>query len=380
MKLDTVAARSKLEPRNGPYWHRVAQGQHLGFRVGVGGGTWFAKYRDPDTGKRHQTGLGEFSNLPASDRFDAAMKAAREWFTHLGHGGTVDTYTVKDACERYAADLERKKGTRAAADVRRRFAQYVYDTDLAKIELDRLKPVHVEAWRHHLQDLPTHRGEPRTASSLNRDMTCLRAALNLARRDQLIVSDTAWAGKLLPIKNADKRRELYLDREQRQTLIDAAQPDLAAFIRALCALPLRPGAMSALTVGNYDRRLKTINVPTDKSGEGRRIALPDATAALFDEAIRDKLPGALLFTRADGEQWIKDKWGCPFKAAAEAAGLPAGSTIYVLRHSVITDLVHAGVDLLTVAQISGTGLRMIEQNYGHLTGATAAAALAKVAL
>ena len=208
----------------------------------------------------------------------------------------------------------------------------------------------------------------------------MRAALNLAHRDQLIVSDAAWAGKLLPIKNADKRRELYLDRDQRQALIDAASPDLAMFIKALCALPLRPGAMSALTVSNYDRRLKTINVPTDKSGEGRRIALPDSTAALFDEAMRDKLPGAFLFTRADGEQWIKDKWGCPFKAAAAAAGLPAGSTIYVLRHSVITDLVHAGVDLLTVAQISGTGLRMIEQNYGHLRSNVAASALEKVAL
>lgn len=381
-KIDTVAARAKLAPRREPYWRRLAVGRHLGYRfmAADGDGTWVAKYRDDDTGKRHYKALGTFDHLPPNARHDAATKAANAWFEHLGHGGTTETLTVKDACERYAADLERKKGAGAAADVLRRFNQYVYGTDLAKIELDRLKPIHLETWRHALQDMPTHRGEPRTASSLNRDMTCLRAALNLAHRDQLIVSDSAWAGKLLPIKNADKRRELYLDRDQRQALIDAASPDLAMFIKALCALPLRPGAMSALTVSNYDRRLRTINVATDKAGEGRRIALPDSTAALFDEAMRDKLPGALLFTRADGEQWIKDKWGCPFKAAAAAAGLPAGSTIYVLRHSLITDLVHAGVDLLTVAQISGTGLRMIEQNYGHLRSNVAASALEKVAL
>lgn len=379
MKLDTVAARSKLTPRNGPYWHRVAQGQHLGFRVGVEGGTWFAKYRDADTGKRHQTGLGEFANLPPSDRFDAAMQAARDWFAHLGKGGAVQSYTVKDACDRYAAALERTKDS-AVDDVRRRFAQYVYDTDLAKIELDRLRPVHVTTWRNHLQDRPTPRGTKRTASTLNRDMTPLRSALNMAHRDQLVTSDTAWAVALLPISNADRSRDLYLDRQQRQALIDATAPDLGLFARALCALPLRPGAMASLTVGDYDRRLKTLKIDSDKAGAGRRIQLPDTTAALFDEASKDKLPAALLFTRADGAKWIKDKWGCPFKAAADDAGLPAGATIYVLRHSVITDLVHAGVDLLTVAQISGTSLRMIEKHYGHLTGAAAAAALAKVAL
>ena len=37
-------------------------------------------------------------------------------------------------------------------------------------------------------------------------------------------------------------------------------------------------------------------------------------------------------------------------AVAEAAKLPDGTTAYTLRHSVISDLVHDGLDLLTVAQ------------------------------
>lgn len=377
MKLDTVAARSKLPARNGPYWHRVAQGQHLGFRVGVEGGTWFAKYRDADTGKRHQTGLGEFANLPPSDRFDAAMQAARDWFAHLGKGGAVQTYTVKDACDRYVAALKRTKGDTAALDAEQRFARHVESEPLARVMLDKLRPIDVKKWREQLQDKLTPQGEKRSDSALNRDMSALRAALNLAHRDQLVVSDTAWAAALLPISNADRSRDVYLDRQQRQALIDAAGTDLGMFMRVLCALPLRPGAMASLTVGDYDRRLKTLKIDSDKAGAGRRIQLPDTTAALFDQASKDKLPAALLFTRADGAKWIKDKWSCPFKAAAAAAGVNA--TLYALRHSTITDLVHAGVDLLTVAQISGTSLAMIERHYGHLTGATAAAALAKVA-
>ena len=78
--------------------------------------------------------------------------------------------------------------------------------------------------------------------------------------------------------------------------------------------------------------------------------------------------------------WNKDAWKHPVKAAAGAAKLPEGTTAYTLRHSTITDLVHGGLDLLTVAQISGTSVRMIEKNYGHLRGDVAADALAKLAL
>jgi hypothetical protein len=48
---------------------------------------------------------------------------------------------------------------------------------------------------------------------------------------------------------------------------------------------------------------------------------------------------------------------------------------YTMRHSVISDLVHDGLDLLTVAQISGTSVAMIERHYGHLRGDVAAGRL-----
>jgi hypothetical protein len=47
---------------------------------------------------------------------------------------------------------------------------------------------------------------------------------------------------------------------------------------------------------------------------------------------------------------------------------------------VISDLVHDGLDLLTVAQISGTSVVMIERHYGHLRGDVAAGALARLVL
>jgi hypothetical protein len=47
---------------------------------------------------------------------------------------------------------------------------------------------------------------------------------------------------------------------------------------------------------------------------------------------------------------------------------------------VITDLVTNGLDLLTVAQLSGTSVTMIEKHYGHHRADHAAKALAGLAL
>ena len=78
--------------------------------------------------------------------------------------------------------------------------------------------------------------------------------------------------------------------------------------------------------------------------------------------------------------WNKDAWKGPIKAAAAAAELSPSVTAYSIRHSVITDLVTDGLDLLTVAQLSGTSVAMIERHYGHLRADHAAAALARLML
>ena len=108
--------------------------------------------------------------------------------------------------------------------------------------------------------------------------------------------------------------------------------------------------------------------------------LPPATLAFFVEQTKGKLPGAPLLARADGKAWDKDAWKKPVKAAAAAAGLPATTTAYTLRHGVITDLVGGGLDVLTAARLSGTSVSMIERHYGHLRAEAAAAALATLAL
>jgi integrase len=387
-RIDTVASREKLSPRREPYWQRVRKGCFVGYRkmTASGHGAWLARARDEENGARQLfKPLGEFAELADHLRFDAATKAALAWFDHLGRGGAKGTSTVSEACARYVRHLQATKSERAAKDAEARLKNYVLsNAKLAATELTKLTPAHLDSWRKALREVPTRsggrRGERRSDSTLNRDMTCFRAALNLAYLDGLLTTDFAWRSKLRPIKNADQRRELYLDRAQRLKFIQKAPDDLAAFLRGLCQLPLRPGALAGLQAGDFDRRLKVLKIGQDKSGKDRRIKLPDVTATFFGAAAKDKLPTAPLLSRADGKAWNKDSWKWPIKATVEAAKLPQGTTAYTLRHSVISDLVHDGLDLLTVAQISGTSVVMIERHYGHLRGEIAATALARLAI
>lgn len=212
-------------------------------------------------------------------------------------------------------------------------------------------------------------------------MTALRAALNFAHDERLVAANNAWRTALKPIKNADRRRTDYLDKDDRRRLIASAAPDISLFLRGLALLPLRPGALANLKTEDYDPKLKVLTIGRDKHGGGRQIRLPANTAKFVDSLtssgrLANGKGSAAIFRRADGSAWNKDAWKKPIKQAAKISRLNDSVTAYTLRHSVITDLiVEARLDLLTVAQLSGTSIIMIEKHYGHLRLDHAAKAL-----
>jgi len=69
----------------------------------------------------------------------------------------------------------------------------------------------------------------------------------------------------------------------------------------------------------------------------------------------------------------------PTRVKVRSAELPGALFAYTLRHNVITDLIRARLPALTVAQLSGTSVAMIERHYGHLVRNHAEEALARLA-
>lgn len=290
--------------------------------------------------------------------------------------------TVADACRAY---LQEKPGAIAEGV----FRQQVFSDPIAKVKLDKLRRHHLKEWRKRLEETPAlisrskngeRRTKPRSASTVNRDMVPLRAALGRFLSPGTPNTSAAWQQALKPAKGAGKRRTLYLDGDECRRLLESTEREAGPLVDALRRLPLRPGAMAALKVSDFDSRTRTLTIGKDKSGNPRQITVPQETANFLQLQCKGKPPAAHIFTRRSGKQWNKDAWKHPIKSAATAAKLPSNVSAYTLRHSVITDLVRCGLPILTVAQLADTSVAMIEKHYGHLVRHDAERALAALAL
>lgn len=356
--LDRVDWRERLKPRRDPYWHRLSAGRYLGFRKMAKGapGTWLARLYNEDKYVFHP--LGDFGALPEKERFDAAKAAADEWFKHLDHGGATEAGTVRTACEAYVEELRTAKSETASGDAAGRFRRLVYSDPIAKVSMRKLTATHVSGWKRRVLATGGTKG------SFNRNATALRAALNLALRRRIVSSDHSWVDELVPFKDADGRRELYLNVASRRKLIEKTSVQAQPLLKAFAMLPLRPGDVAALRVHDLDVKHAVLSVPAGKT-KSRKIPIGGELLAHLKENAKDKLPEAWLFSR-DGAQWKKEAWRDEINAAVDAAKLPAATCAYTLRHSAITDLVTSGLDLFHVAQLSGTSVAMIEKHYAHL--------------
>jgi site-specific recombinase XerD len=399
-KIDTVTARDKLIPRKAIYWHKLDRGTQLGYQklTPRSTGTWHAKFNNRETGERPQKPLGEFSDSLPGERFSLAKDAAEKWFAHLGKGGSTKGRTVRQACADYVNHVreiadDTVSGDLAANDLAGRYKRWIDNDPLGRVELTKLTKTQVLDWAKKLKNTPAkvsrHKKvdqetvtRSRSLATYARDVAALRSALNHAKQHDFVTSDSAWKVPLKALQKVSGQRTLYLDRDQRRALLDAAEPDIRTFLRGLTLLPFRPGALAGLLVEQFIPQTSTLVMlwGKDKAHPKRFVHLPPVTAKFFSEMVKGKAPTDPIFNRADGKRWTSESWNMPIKEAVIAAGLPPQTVAYTLRHSTITDLVIDGLPILTIAQIAGTSAKMIEEHYGHLRAGASVEALSKLAL
>lgn len=419
MRIDTRRGRDALAPRREPYWQKLSRGRYLGLRkLTSGHAAWVARYRD-DEGAQHYSALGEASE---SFGFDQAKDAAESWMRNAEHGvsdrqddGT--RVTVAGACLVYVQALRSEGRKKAAHDAHLRFRRTVYGdaaddelglpgrpavmratiktaaqasarpdpsaprttrrkwqpvahsiaaTPLVKIRTPRLKKWHLDLVAAGL-----------SRASANRTLTALKAALNSAVANRTVSATAAqeWA-EVAPLKGAARRRELFLDVTQRRALLAKSQGGVRRLMEAVMHTGCRAGELTTARRSAFDARTKSLMV-MGKTGT-RTIPLTPAAVALFAQFAKDKMPNAFLLTRDDGKPWAHSDWDELLKAAATQAQLPAGTCLYTLRHSFVTQALLDGVSTLEVSKIVGTSLAMIEKHYGHLVHDTARERLARV--
>jgi integrase len=123
----------------------------------------------------------------------------------------------------------------------------------------------------------------------------------------------------------------------------------------------------------------------------RIIHIPQAKAGSREQPITKHLAEFLkgyIETARPGQEWLFPSEGSrtghtvniekPFKRAVKATGLDPKIVRHTLRHTAITHLVQAGVDLPTVKRISGHKTLSMVERYSHQNGIHIQAAMDKL--
>lgn len=360
--INSKTARDKLPPRREPYFSRIQSGLYVGFRKLVqGDGTWIARRRN-EHGKQEYQALGTFAN------YDDAAKAATEWASAIDAGVSAKNVTVSDACEQYVKHLGLHKGQSSKADAEGRFKRLVYNAKIAKVELSKLRTSHLKDWLASQIEAEENDAEDeedlrRAKDSANRNLASLKAALNLALRDRLVVTDAGWK-TVSKFKDVGRRRQSFLPVDQRAALVKACAPDIGQLVKAMLFTGARPGELANANVTHFDKEQGTLAL-NGKTGY-RVVSLSSAAIAFFIEQTKDKIANAPVFASEYGQRWNKDSWKKPFKIAVEAAKLPPTVVMYSLRHTAISEMIASGIDSFEVARMAGTSTAMIDKHYGHL--------------
>jgi integrase len=178
-------------------------------------------------------------------------------------------------------------------------------------------------------------------------------------------------------------RIVYLTAEQCHDLEGAAAADQNLNVHAFVVVALRTGMrhseLLAIRREHIDLGRAVIWIPKAKAGAREQPITPDLVAYLA-QRLGMIPPGCpWLFPSEGASAGHAHTIRKAFRRSVARAGLdPDQVTPHTLRHTVVTQLVQAGVDLPTVQRISGHKTLAMVARYAHQNGAHIATAMSKL--
>jgi integrase len=352
-----------------------------------GKSSWRLKFDvEPDaTGKRQYRVI-----TVRGTRKDAEAELAR-LLNHLHKGTLVDASKVMVG-DYLRGWLNRHHGLSPTSIERYRdIIERQTNPVIGKIELQKLKPVHVRDWLSGMLKSGGRDGRPLSARSVTHAHRVIRAALQSAVELELLARNVADVAK--PPKVEAQEIEI-LTADQIATVLDVLKDHSIYPIVALAlATGMRRGELLALRWQDVDLRLAVLSVERSleqtkpglrfkgpKSKHGRRaISLPASTVAMLRDHKRKRLelrmrlgmgkpdPDGLVFCGFEGEPISPNYLSILWRRAIEPIGSLPKVTFHALRHSHASAVIAAGIDVVTVSRRLGHGSPAITLNvYAHL--------------
>jgi site-specific recombinase XerD len=212
-------------------------------------------------------------------------------------------------------------------------------------------------------------------SAINRTVVILRSFYRaVAAMGHLDPNDNPMAG-FPSIKAVPRKLPTVLTEEELDALLSQPSADSVIGIRdrALIALlygtGIRASECSGLRQGHVDLKAMTITV-LGKGGHQRTIPLNETTAAalrLYAKVRGPTLPSAPFFMSRNHRPLSRGALYERIRSNARRARISKIVSPHRLRHTFATDLVRAGVGLVTIRDLLGHRLITSTQIYLHVT-------------
>jgi integrase len=368
--LENRSNRLKLPVARKPAFVKIGAGVSLGYRRNETAGTWVMRVADGKGGNwtkaiGHADDFAEASEV-VSDGDDILTywqaQARAQKLAKAGHNDGHKLLTVGEAIDRYEADLRLRSGeTRNARTARKRLPAAMANKPVALLTVKELSD-----WRNGLSPelMP---------SSINRVTNALKAALNLAaKEDERITNTNAWRIGLALLPNATNSRNVILSDDEVRRIVEAARAierEWGLFVEVAALTGARPGQMRDLRVDDLLSDPPRLLMPASRKGRGekqvkhRPLAV---TESLADRLATDRAPTAPLLVKPNGKPWAPRDHSQRFQCTAKRAGLdPKVVTLYALRHSAVVRMIIKGVPLRVIAANLDTSVIMLERTYSR---------------
>lgn len=360
--------RAALEPRKAAYYRELSDGLHIGYRRMTTGnaGRWLVRERQGD-GSYKERSIGVADDVLPADgvsvlSFDQAVAQAAGAAVII-HTGMPKLYTAIDEWLRHkASTLTNPRSVGQAAWMAKHLK-----ASFADVPLDKIKANDIDAW--HKNGIS---GEARSArATADRKLAALKGALTRAVEVHGLKIEKPWSVvQAFGPKTAGTARTNRLTPTQIRALIDAADPDMAAFVALAAETGARPSELYTARCRAWDGVWLDLNGKT-----GPRTIRVSAAAQRLLQALLQGVndPDRHILIRSNGLPWRGSTGDTTqaFTAARIKAGLPTGVVMYDLRHSFISDALERGAPAAMVATHTGTSLAMLQNSYAKFLPKTA---------
>ena len=178
------------------------------------------------------------------------------------------------------------------------------------------------------------------------------------------------------VKGTEPRKKIVvLDDCHSSALMEAAiadaDPRLWLFVAFGLNTAMRHSEILRVRYSQIDFHNRRIFIPDAKAGEREQPITPTLANHLLDQRMADGDSGDWVFPAIGktARQPHRTSLAVPFRRAVIRADLlPDKVTPHVMRHTAITRLIKAGVDLPTVQKISGHKTLSMVLRYAHIHG------------